>query len=57
MFETLYVCLVITNVSYGLYKDGFFNFVDKSAENLFLNVFLCSDICCHVVERSTTTGQ
>lgn len=44
MIETIYLGLVISNMGYGFYKYGFCDFVDKSAENMFLNVFLGTDI-------------
>lgn len=35
---------IATDIGIGIYKNGFYNFIDKSAEIMFLNVFFLVDI-------------
>jgi hypothetical protein len=39
-----YGLYIIADVGVGLYKNGLYDFVDKSSEIMFLNVFLLADI-------------
>ena len=39
-----YCCYIAFDIGIGIYKNGFYNFIDKSSEIMFLNVFFLADI-------------